>query len=125
MEDVKSFLEKKVTACNLKRHRQTFMCTLLFCTQKYTCTFFSHLQQLLQKLNCFVIRPAAVPIRLHDSEEEEIPEEVDTDELMRTLAPKQMVAPRFRWRRSRWLRYCPVALYDGNKVLGKPEFAVR
>ena len=100
-----------------------------FTQQKLICTFFFFfflfLQQLIQKLNCFVIRPAAVPIRLHDSEEEEIPEEVETDELMRSLAPKQMVAPRFRWRRSRWLRYCPVALYDGNKVQGKPEFAVR
>ena len=98
-----------------------------FHLQKVSLTFFplSFLQQLIQKLNCFVIRPAAVPVRLHDTEEEEIPEEIETDELMRSLAPKQMVAPRFRWRRSRWLRYCPVSLYDGNKVLGKPEFAVR
>ncbi|KAK7500075.1 hypothetical protein BaRGS_00008622, partial [Batillaria attramentaria] len=81
-------------------------------------------KQLLQMLNCFVIRPAACPLRLQDAEEEEIPEEIETDELMRTLAPKLMVAPRFRWRRSRWLRLCPVALHEGNKVPGKPEFAV-
>lgn len=80
---------------------------------------------MLQKLNCFIIRPAAVVSRLHDAEEEEIPEEIDTEDLMRTLAPKRMIAPRFRWRRSRWLRYCPVALHEGNKVPGKPEFAVR
>jgi len=72
-----------------------------------------------------VLRPAACPIRLHDPEEEEIPEEIDTDELMRSLASKQMVAPRFRWRRSRWLRNCPVALQEGNIIPGKPDLAVR
>jgi len=83
------------------------------------------LQQLQSRLNCFVLRPAAVPMRLHDPEEEEIPEEIDTDELMRSLAPKQMVAPRYRWRRSKWLRNCPVALHEGNIVAGKPDMAVR
>ena len=33
------------------------------------------------------------------------------------------MAPRFRWRRSRWLRYCPVALQEGMMVPGKAEFA--
>ena len=79
----------------------------------------------MARLNCFVLRPAAVPIRLQDPEEDEIPEEVETDELMRTLAPKQMVAPRYRWRRSRWLRNCPVALSEGSVTQGKPDFAVR
>lgn len=124
----KSLGRNKLTAFNLKNTSVLYV-HFSFTQQKLICTssffIFLFLQQLIQKLNCFVIRPAAVPIRLHDSEEEEIPEEVETDELMRSLAPKQMVAPRFRWRRSRWLRYCPVALYDGNKVLGKPEFAVR
>ncbi|XP_050391523.2 adenylate kinase 9 [Patella vulgata] len=81
-------------------------------------------KQLLARLSCFVLRPAAVPIRLWDPEDEEIPEDTDTDELMRLLAPKQMVAPRYRWRRSRWLRYCPVALFEGNMTQGKPEYAV-
>ena len=79
----------------------------------------------MTRLSCFVLRPAAVPIRLQDPEDEDIPEDIDTDELMRTLAPKEMVAPRFRWRRSRWLRNCPVALAEGNLTPGKPEFAVR
>ena len=79
----------------------------------------------MTRLSCFVLRPAAVPIRLVDTEDDELPEDIDTDELMRTLAPKKMVAPRFRWRRSRWLRYCPVALAEGNLTPGKPEFAVR
>ena len=72
-----------------------------------------------------MLRPAAVPIRLNDGEEEELPEDIDTDELMRSLAPKKMVAPRYRWRRSRWLRYCPVAMAEGSLVVGKPEFAIR
>ena len=83
------------------------------------------LQELMLRLNCFVLRPAAVPIRLLDPDDDEIAEDVDPDELMRTLAPKKMVAPRFRWRRSRWMRNCPVALAEGNIVPGKPEFAVR
>ena len=72
-----------------------------------------------------MLRPAAVPIRLLDGEEEDLPEDIDTDELMRTLAPKKFVAPRPRWRRSRWLQYCPVAMAEGNLLKGKPEFAVR
>ncbi|ESO88925.1 hypothetical protein LOTGIDRAFT_62291, partial [Lottia gigantea] len=82
-------------------------------------------KQLLMRLGCFVLRTAAVPIRLWDPEDpEEINEDIDTDELMRQLAPKQMIAPRHRWRRSRWLKNCPVALFEGNMVPGKPEFAV-
>ena len=82
-------------------------------------------QELLSRLACFVLRPAAVPIRLNDGEEEDMPDDIETDELMRTLAPRKMVAPRYRWRRSRWLRYCPVSMAEGNLVQGKPEFAVR
>ncbi len=79
----------------------------------------------MSRLGCFVLRPAAVPQRLLDPEDDEIPEDAETDELMRALGPKLMVAPRFRWRRSRWLRYCPVAMSEGNMIPGKPEFAVR
>ena len=86
----------------------------------------SYFQQLMSRLGCFVLRPAAVPIRLLDpQEDDEIPEDIDTDDLMRQLGPKRFVAPRFRWRRSRWLRNCPVALHEGDIVPGKPEFAVR
>lgn len=90
-----------------------------------TYSIYCQIQQLMSRLDCFVLRKAAVPRRLHDPEDEELPEEIDTDELMRTLAPKQMVAPRYRWRRSRWLRNCPVALFEGNLIAGKPEYAVR
>ena len=72
-----------------------------------------------------MLRPAATVTRLIDMEDDEIPEDIETDELMRTVAPKRMVAPRYRWRRSRWLRYCPVSLAEGTLAMGKPEFGVR
>ena len=77
------------------------------------------------RLDCFVLRPAAVPLKLLDADDDEIPDDVETDDLMRQLGPKQMVAPRYRWRRSKWLRQCPVALAEGNVQQGKPEYAVR
>ncbi|XP_033125059.1 adenylate kinase 9-like isoform X4 [Anneissia japonica] len=81
-------------------------------------------KDLMLKLNTFTLRRAAVPIRLQNTEEEEIPEDVETEELMRTLASTEMVAPRYRWRRSRWARACPVELQKGNVIMGKPEYAV-
>ena len=35
-----------------------------------------------------------------------------------------VLVPRFRWRRSRWGRFCPVQLAEGNMVTGKMEFSV-
>lgn len=87
-------------------------------------TVLSLFKQLMQKLTTFVLRPAAVVTRLNDPEEEEMPEDMDTEELLRSFGPRQMVAPRYRWRRSRWLRNCPVALHEGNILPGKPEFTV-
>lgn len=72
-----------------------------------------------------MLRPAAVPMRLIDPDEEDVPEDIEADELMRLLGPKRMVGPRFRWRRSKWMKNCPVALHEGNILPGKPEFAVR
>ena len=79
----------------------------------------------MNRLQCFVLRPAATVQRLIDNEEDDVNDDIETDELMRSMAPKNMVAPRYRWRRSRWLRYCPVALSEGNLVQGKAEFTVR
>ncbi|NXT09117.1 KAD9 kinase, partial [Prunella fulvescens] len=47
------------------------------------------------------------------------------DELLRALSSYKLIAPRYRWRRSRWGQVCPVALKEGNMVMGNPEFAVR
>ncbi|NWX34463.1 KAD9 kinase, partial [Notiomystis cincta] len=46
------------------------------------------------------------------------------DELFRALSSYKLIAPRYRWRRSRWGQVCPVALKEGDIVMGKPEFAV-
>lgn len=51
-------------------------------------------------------------------------EDLETDELMRTLASKFAPSAQHRWRRSRWLRTCPVALADGDIIPGKTEFTV-
>lgn len=77
------------------------------------------------RLQCFVLRRAAVVQRIYDPEDEEMPEDIETEDLVRAMANRKVPAPRFRWRRSRWLRYCPVALAEGNLVMGKPEFTVR
>eukprot|EP00794_Sanderia_malayensis_P000181 gene181-794_t len=80
---------------------------------------------LLQKLESFGVPRAAVPLRLQGGEDqEEIPEDTETDDLLRTLAATETIAPGYRWRRSRWGRLCPVALYEGNIVQGSPQFAV-
>ena len=34
------------------------------------------------------------------------------------------ILPNFRWRRSKWGRYCPVELAQGNLVPGQMKFAV-
>ena len=68
----------------------------------------------------------AVPLRLQGGEDQEtIPDDTETDDLLRTLAATESIGPGFRWRRSRWGRVCPVALYEGNIVQGSPQFAVR
>ncbi|NXB65819.1 KAD9 kinase, partial [Struthidea cinerea] len=46
------------------------------------------------------------------------------DELFRVLSSYKRIAPRYRWRRSRWGQVCPVALKEGDIVMGNPEFAV-
>ena len=35
-----------------------------------------------------------------------------------------ILLPKFRWHRSRWGRFCPVELANGNMVPGRMEFAV-
>jgi len=60
-------------------------------------------------------------------EEEQEPEAFDiedSDELMRTVGGRNMAVPKFCWRRSRWGRYCPVALRNGHWTPGKAEFSV-
>ena len=80
----------------------------------------------MTKLNTFVLNRALVPLRLQGGEDsEEISDDTETDDLLRTLASTELVAPKFRWRRSRWGRACPVALKEGNIVQGNAQFSVR
>lgn len=78
------------------------------------------------KLNTFALNRAltALPLR-GDEDSEEISKDADTDDLLRSLAASEMIAPKFRWRRSRWGRLCPVELYNGNIVHGQAQYAVR
>ena len=80
----------------------------------------------MMKLNTFVLNRALVPMQLLGGEEaEEISDDTETDDVLRTLASVEMIAPKFRWRRSKWSRACPVALKDGNIVQGHNQFSVR
>ncbi|NXP56385.1 KAD9 kinase, partial [Heliornis fulica] len=45
-------------------------------------------------------------------------------ELFRVLSSYKPIAHRYRWRRSRWGRACPVALKEGDIVMGNPNLAV-
>lgn len=90
-----------------------------------------YFQDLLGILKCFPIQPAILPIPLvvpeideGDEAEPEPVEDLETEELMRTYSSKFVPSIRYRWRRSRWLRNCPVALADGDIVPGKTEFTV-
>ena len=79
----------------------------------------------MTKLNTFGLSRALTTLRLQGEDSEEISNDADTDDILRSLAAAEMVAPRFRWRRSRWGRLCPVELYDGSIVNGSPQYAVR
>ncbi|XP_026878248.2 adenylate kinase 9 isoform X1 [Electrophorus electricus] len=76
------------------------------------------------RLESMAVRRAAVPVRLLQLGEEAVPEDTDTEELLRALSSFNTVVPGFRWGRSRWGRTCPVALKEGKNIKGKPEFSV-
>lgn len=76
------------------------------------------------KLNSFGVSRALTALRLQGEDSEEISNDTDTDDMLRSLAAAEMVAPRFRWRRSRWGRLCPVELYNGNIVNGSAQYSV-
>ncbi|XP_072102423.1 adenylate kinase 9 isoform X1 [Mobula birostris] len=81
------------------------------------------LMSLMYKLEFMGLQPTATAQFLHDDEEEALPEEVEEDDLFRTIAALKYTAPGYRWRRSKWGRICPVSLFNGNFVLGKAQFA--
>ncbi|XP_056422277.1 adenylate kinase 9 isoform X3 [Hyla sarda] len=78
----------------------------------------------LLRLESLDLRHGSVVMKLYNSEEEDSVEGLDGDELMRTLSSYRMIAPRYRWRRSRWGTLCPVALKEGYIRKGLAEFSV-
>ncbi|XP_021245471.1 adenylate kinase 9 isoform X3 [Numida meleagris] len=64
------------------------------------------------------------PITRLQSLQEEMLEGLENDELLRVLSSFKLIAPRYRWRRSRWGQVCPVALKKGDIVMGIPDLAV-
>ncbi|XP_015279090.1 PREDICTED: adenylate kinase 9-like, partial [Gekko japonicus] len=77
----------------------------------------------ISRLQSMGLRNGAIITRLQ-SAEEEILEGLENDEIFRALAAYKLVAPRYRWWRSKWGRICPVALKDGEIVMGSPDLAV-
>ncbi|XP_074676651.1 adenylate kinase 9 [Strix aluco] len=64
------------------------------------------------------------PITRLQSQQEETLEGLENDELFRVLSSYKLIAHRYRWRRSRWGQACPVALKEGDIVMGNPDLAV-
>ncbi|XP_055005398.1 adenylate kinase 9 isoform X2 [Boleophthalmus pectinirostris] len=77
----------------------------------------------MSRLGAMAIHHAPLPVLL-SNEDDNLPEDTDTEDLMRTMSSSKVVAPGFRWRRSRWGRACPVALKEGKVVPGVPDFCV-
>uniref|UniRef100_G3TBY3 Uncharacterized protein n=1 Tax=Loxodonta africana TaxID=9785 RepID=G3TBY3_LOXAF len=77
----------------------------------------------MERLKYLNLRRAAVITKLQ-SAEEEINDVMETDELFHTLASYKLIAPRYRWQRSRWGRTCPVTLKEGNIYSGLPDCSV-
>ncbi|XP_061126066.1 adenylate kinase 9 [Syngnathus typhle] len=76
----------------------------------------------LSRLGSMAIQRVSIPVVLH--QDEELPEDIETEDLLRFMSSSRMLVPGFRWRRSRWGRSCPVALKEGRLVPGKPKFSV-
>ncbi|CAI9563136.1 unnamed protein product, partial [Staurois parvus] len=55
----------------------------------------------LARLDNLGLRHGAVVMKLYNPEEEESIEGLDGDELLRTISGYHIIAPRYRWRRSR------------------------
>uniref|UniRef100_A0A8C8W777 AAA+ ATPase domain-containing protein n=1 Tax=Peromyscus maniculatus bairdii TaxID=230844 RepID=A0A8C8W777_PERMB len=74
----------------------------------------------IERLKYLNLRRAAIVTKLQSTEEEV----TDIEELFRTLSAYKLIAPRYRWQRSRWGRSCPVALKDGNIYSGSADLCV-
>ncbi|XP_076784291.1 adenylate kinase 9-like, partial [Arvicanthis niloticus] len=77
----------------------------------------------IERLKYLNMRRAAIITKLQGTEEE-MTDIIDTEELFRTVSSYKLIAPRYRWHRSKWARSCPVSLKDGNIYSGAADFTV-
>ncbi|XP_014892275.1 adenylate kinase 9 isoform X1 [Poecilia latipinna] len=78
----------------------------------------------MARLGTMAIKPVPVPVLLSQHVEEELTDTIATEDLLRFMTSIRIVAPGFRWRRSRWGRICPVALKEGNIIQGETDLCV-
>ncbi|XP_053340030.1 adenylate kinase 9 [Clarias gariepinus] len=78
----------------------------------------------ISHLDSMAVRRAAVPMRLVNTDEEELPKDMDVEEQLNMLSYRKTIAPGFRWQRSHWGCTCPVAFKEGRMIKGNPEFSV-
>ncbi|KAI4567298.1 hypothetical protein MJG53_008876 [Ovis ammon polii x Ovis aries] len=78
----------------------------------------------VDRLKYLNLKRAAVITKLQ-STEEDINDTMENDELFRTLASYKLIAPRYRWQRSRWGRTCPVTLKEGKMYCLSSEEALK
>ncbi|XP_051264627.1 adenylate kinase 9 isoform X2 [Dicentrarchus labrax] len=78
----------------------------------------------MTRLGSMAIKRVSIPVLLPQTDDEELSEDIDTENLLRVMSSSRPVAPGFRWRRSRWGRTCPVALKEGKVIPGMPELSV-
>ncbi|XP_053568148.1 adenylate kinase 9 [Bombina bombina] len=76
------------------------------------------------RLESLGLRHGSVVMKLQNSEEEDTVEGMEGEDLFRALSSCRLIAPRYRWRRSRWGQLCPVSLKEGYFKKGLAEFAV-
>ncbi|XP_054617797.1 adenylate kinase 9 [Dunckerocampus dactyliophorus] len=76
----------------------------------------------LSRLSSMAIQRVSIPVVLYQSRE--LPDDIETEDLLRFMSSSRMMVPGCRWRRSRWGRSCPVALKEGRFIPGKPEYSV-
>ncbi|XP_031204282.1 adenylate kinase 9 isoform X3 [Mastomys coucha] len=77
----------------------------------------------IERLKYLNVKRAAIITKLQ-STEEEMTDILDTEELFRTVSSYKLIAPRYRWQRSKWARSCPVSLKDGNMYSGVADYSV-
>ncbi|XP_068433457.1 adenylate kinase 9 isoform X2 [Clinocottus analis] len=82
------------------------------------------LSTIMYRLGSMAVKRVCIPFHLQQTDDEELPEDIETEDLLRIMSSSGTVVPGFRWRRSRWGRICPVALKEGKIIPGKPELSV-